>query len=251
MTRILFFALAAVAFWTARPALADVPPSPPDIACSGKPVRLVPISATHTFPPYPPIAQRLNEQGTTLLTVTIAPDGAVAETTVFQSSGSERLDTAAMEHVKQNWRWQPTSCSVPMQTRISITWHLAPRPQIDPAVLAKVVHFIAAPPDAWPTDVPKVKSVVMLGGAINDKGEWESIMPMIHGNPALLEKSKAVIAAHHWTPAQMDGKRIGSIVMVGVLWTPPGETPVDPDQVSKVMEMFLPGSPLAQPSPKP
>src|ERR1700735_272088 len=56
------------------------PPAPPSHAISNDPLR--PIMRTHTQPPYPPISQRLGEQGTTLIEVGIGTDGNVSECSV-------------------------------------------------------------------------------------------------------------------------------------------------------------------------
>lgn len=90
-------------------------------------VRLVSISATHTAPPYPPISQRLGEEGKTTLLVTIGPAGIVTNAVVDTSSGSERLDAAFIEHAKLFWRWQPPTVDgrpVSVRTRIRANWHL-------------------------------------------------------------------------------------------------------------------------------
>jgi protein TonB len=94
-------------------------------AAASDPLR--PIARTHTLPPYPPIARRLNEQGTTLMEITITTQGNVNECNIAQGSGSERLDQAACDFVKQNWRWQPpTKAGTPVsaKTRVSVKWTL-------------------------------------------------------------------------------------------------------------------------------
>jgi protein TonB len=58
-------------------------------------------------PEYPPASRRLGEQGSLLLEALIASDGRVLETKLVQSSGSERLDRAALEGVKENYRFIP------------------------------------------------------------------------------------------------------------------------------------------------
>jgi periplasmic protein TonB len=102
----------------ARPMPTSVPPA-------NDPLR--PIMSTRTLPPYPPIARRLNEEGTTLMELTISPRGNVSDCRVVESSSSERLDGAGCEFVTSNWRWQPpTSAGKPIsaKTRVSIKWDL-------------------------------------------------------------------------------------------------------------------------------
>ena len=98
------------------PAPPSSPPSPPEI-----------IQATHTQPPYPPISQRLGEQGTSLLNVTIDENGRAVDATVATSSGSNRLDTAAIDYVKQRYRWKPATQGgkpVKQALQLKIVWSL-------------------------------------------------------------------------------------------------------------------------------
>ena len=102
------------------------PPAPPPKAvASSDPLR--PIGRTRTLPPYPPISVRLNESGTTLMEVHITTEGNVDDCKVVKGSGSERLDTAACEHVRKVWRWQPPTNQgqpIAVSTRVSVTWDL-------------------------------------------------------------------------------------------------------------------------------
>jgi protein TonB len=104
----------------AAPVVAAPPPPPP-------PTELKAIEKTHSLPPYPALSQRMGEQGTTLLKVAIDTTGKVTECTVVTSSGSTRLDAAAVEYVKANWRWQPpTQAGKPVAatTEVSVKWDL-------------------------------------------------------------------------------------------------------------------------------
>ena len=104
----------------AAPVVAAPPPPPP-------PTELKAIEKTHSLPPYPALSQRMGEQGTTLLKVAIDNTGKVTECTVVTSSGSTRLDAAAVEYVKANWRWQPpTQAGKPVSatTEVSVKWDL-------------------------------------------------------------------------------------------------------------------------------
>ena len=75
---------------------------------------------------YPPISQRLGEEGVTLLAFTVTTDGSVANITVAKSSGSERLDSAAVA-CATSWRYKPAiqanqPVSVPWKT--NVVWKL-------------------------------------------------------------------------------------------------------------------------------
>jgi protein TonB len=89
--------------------VAKPPPAPPAPvhAAAPPPTELKPIARTHTIPTYPTISQRLGEQGTVTIKVTIGVDGSVTDDVIEKSSGSDRLDQAAVEWVKSHWKWQP------------------------------------------------------------------------------------------------------------------------------------------------
>jgi protein TonB len=57
-------------------------------------------------PAYPRIARRNGEQGTVMLRVHVSPEGGPTQVELERSSGSDALDSAALETVK-NWRFAP------------------------------------------------------------------------------------------------------------------------------------------------
>lgn len=57
-------------------------------------------------PVYPPLARRMGEQGRVLLRVRVAADGLAHQVELKTSSGSPRLDHAALDTVKR-WRFVP------------------------------------------------------------------------------------------------------------------------------------------------
>jgi periplasmic protein TonB len=56
-----------------------------------------------TKPDYPLAASRLGEEGATGLELYITPEGRVGDVKVYLTSGSPRLDEAAVKHAKRNW----------------------------------------------------------------------------------------------------------------------------------------------------
>ncbi len=58
-------------------------------------------------PPYPPSARRLGEEGAVVVHVRIGRDGRVLAASLAQSSGSPRLDAAAVAHALAHWRFSP------------------------------------------------------------------------------------------------------------------------------------------------
>lgn len=58
-------------------------------------------------PDYPSAAARLGEEGATGLKLFINVDGRVSDVQLVSSSGSSRLDEAAVKHAKRNWVFSP------------------------------------------------------------------------------------------------------------------------------------------------
>jgi periplasmic protein TonB len=83
------------------------PPPPPVPVAEG--VRIMPkIDAKRSQEPeYPPTSRRLGEQGSLVLQVLVDTDGRVLDTKLVQSSGFERLDQAALDGVKADYRFLP------------------------------------------------------------------------------------------------------------------------------------------------
>ncbi len=79
------------------------PPAPPAEPVSGD-LSLNMLDATP--PRYPVESRRKREQGIVRLSVLVGTDGRVADVGVAGSSGSERLDQAALSAVRR-WRWSP------------------------------------------------------------------------------------------------------------------------------------------------
>jgi protein TonB len=85
------------------------------------------MSRTHTTPPYPPMARRLSQQGTVILSITVAADGSVSAAQVATSSGFPELDQTAVAWVKGHWRYKPATqggIAVPSNTQAAVKFDL-------------------------------------------------------------------------------------------------------------------------------
>jgi len=69
----------------------------------------VSITATHTLPPYPPIARRIGAEGKVTLRLTVLPDGRVGKAEVLNSSGRADLDETAQQWIVAHWTYRPAS----------------------------------------------------------------------------------------------------------------------------------------------
>jgi len=97
----------------AAPAAAPAPVAPPAASASSAAVPVVATPARfdadylqNPAPPYPSLARKLGEQGRVVLRAHVQPDGRAATVEVRQSSGSPRLDAAALDTVRR-WRFAP------------------------------------------------------------------------------------------------------------------------------------------------
>lgn len=85
---------------------------PPTVA---PPPRAQPVSRTAPMagrgglsePEYPPVSRRLGQEGTVTLLLYIREDGRVGDAKVQESSGFPKLDEAAVDHARRNWRFVP------------------------------------------------------------------------------------------------------------------------------------------------
>lgn len=99
----------------------ELPPSPPVMPAEAEPSATamptvsaeleIPVGIDAAYlsnpaPRYPLASRRLGEQGTVVLRVEVSESGTVSRLDVGSSSGSERLDRAALATVA-NWRFEP------------------------------------------------------------------------------------------------------------------------------------------------
>jgi protein TonB len=100
----------------APPPVVQAPPAPPPPPASPAPKASGPAEGgdlstkmlSFTAPSYPIESRRAKEEGTVTLSLLLGLDGHVAEISVTGSSGSARLDKAALEAVRK-WRWAPVT----------------------------------------------------------------------------------------------------------------------------------------------
>ena len=103
-----------------------LPASAQDASCKSPGTVVEAVLPTHTMIPYP-TASQAGEQGITVVAVDIATDGTPVAITLKQSSGSMRLDKAAVDHIKAHWRWEPPmqDCKpAKVQVLVRVGWSL-------------------------------------------------------------------------------------------------------------------------------
>ena len=193
-------------------------------ACSAPDVPLRPIMATHTIPPYPEVSVMTNEAGTTLMEVAIGPDGVPTKTSMVSSSGSLRLDAAALDYVKNVWRWNaPVKNCQPLAvvTKVSIKWDL--RDAVDTGPRAPVVNMniVDYPVGALlrrEQGGTFLMIIVSASGAVMNVAVQNS-----SGFPELDQKSVEVAKTWRFTPATVDGRPVVTPVFVMAAWSLSGQ----------------------------
>ena len=199
-------------------------------------VRVTPIQETHDLPPYPADAANHGQHGNMVLKVDVAPDGSVADLSVVQTSGSLRLDTVAMNWIKDRWRWQPMpSCRRPASTAVGVSWTFRDTRR-DPAFNGSYINFVVPKASEFPSFARKEVAVVGITGLISEKGELASTSVFLSsGDKDLDERSVNLLRnRHRWAALQIDGQPAASAVMICVVWTPPGKPLPDAAELDKI-----------------
>ncbi|NJO12608.1 MAG: TonB family protein [Gammaproteobacteria bacterium] len=113
---------------TPPPIAAQSTPTPSTDAV-GEPVAATQLQADRQLTPpiYPPTSRRLGEEGTVRLLIYVLPDGRVGDVKIDKSSGFPRLDEAAMNAARKDWRFRPATqggAAVAAWGRYAVTFNL-------------------------------------------------------------------------------------------------------------------------------
>jgi len=190
-----------------------------DKTCAAPDAPLRPIMTTHTIPPYPEVSVMTNEQGTTLLQVSIGADGVPVKTIVVTSSGSLRLDAAAADYVRDTWRWNAPvkNCQpIAVETRVSIQWDLRDRANNGPQPPTVNMDIKDYPPGARQRHEQGAVALLVI---VSPAGSVTAVVTRSSGFPELDEKSLEIAKTWHWTPATMDGRAVVTPVFVVSVWS--------------------------------
>ncbi|MBL8376371.1 MAG: energy transducer TonB [Burkholderiales bacterium] len=110
----------------ASPPVAIAPPTAPPPPVPITPPDFKADYLDNPAPAYPPLSRRMGEQGRVVLRVMVDASGLPSSVEVRTSSGSERLDLAALEAVKR-WKFVPArqgERAVPAQVLVPISFNL-------------------------------------------------------------------------------------------------------------------------------
>lgn len=86
------------------------------------------ILSTHTVPPYPPVALRMDAEGKVTLRLSVSAEGRVTRADIVTSSGREDLDQAAQTWILAHWTYKPAQdngVAVASQVLAMVTFSLS------------------------------------------------------------------------------------------------------------------------------
>jgi protein TonB len=176
---------------------------------------------THLIPPYPPMSVMTSEQGTSLLSVEIGPDGAPTDVQVMNSSGSVRLDETARDFVKSTWRWTPplAQCGpAAPKLRVQIKWDLRDAPQENvPRAPVLTMSEADFPPDAFRRKEQGMTLIFLV--ILGDGGLAMSQIAQSSGFADLDAKALELAKTrYHWVPGTLDGKPVNTPMYIAFRW---------------------------------
>ena len=194
-------------------------------ACIKQPYGIV----SHPIPPYPAASQRTGEQGNLLMLATIQPDGAVSDLKVTTSSGYDRLDRAAANYIKANWRWVPfdSACAESVTRLLSFNWSFGSSPEEIARIAPKVPQVTMTQADYPPAALAAREQSSAMVQAILASDNTLSDLAIVtsSGYPDLdaktLEIAPDKIRAV-WSPVlpkPVEGKLSTTAVKLSVHWT--------------------------------
>jgi TonB family protein len=181
--------------------------------------------SSHTLPPYPADSVKLLEQGTSRLNVTIGRDGVPDKLAINLTSGFPRLDQAALNWVKQTWRWQALDKACPaasVTTLVDVVWSLYDANNNSVTLTADDSDF---PPDAL---AKGEYGLVVLDILMSEQGGiLQRKVTRGSGFPDLDAKAIEIAARHSFHAGQMDGQPVLSSLRIYIAFK--GKAPEDHD----------------------
>jgi TonB family protein len=192
-------------------------------ACTAPDRPLRPVMATHTPAPYPQMSVMTSEEGTTIVTVSIGADGVPTKAAVFTSSGSVRLDEAAVAHIKDNWRWNAPiiGCKpAASETRVSVKWDLSNTAANAFQPASVFMDARDYPPDALKR---REQGNVTMAVVVTAQGQVQPIVLRSSGFPDLDQKSVEVIKGWRFSPGVLDGRPMMSQIFLVSVWKIDGQ----------------------------
>lgn len=220
-SRLRFTALAAciavlLPAW-AQPA-ADIP------QCNSPGIVQPTAANSHVAGEYPLLSGVLGEQGDTILDIVIMQDGSVGAASVAKSSGSLRLDDAAVDVVQKGWRYHPAlrnGAPLACRWKVDVRWvlheTLFTNSPDNPGMVIKMK------PEDYPADARArgEQGAVALMVLYSEDGKPRKVQIVkSSGYPDLDAASTTLALARLRTAnATYDGKPVKTVVMLVMVWS--------------------------------
>ncbi|HLY07099.1 MAG TPA: TonB family protein [Rhizomicrobium sp.] len=173
---------------------------------------------------YPLLSWMNGEAGNVMLDFRINVDGTVDDVTVARSSGSARLDGAAVDAVNGHWRYKPVVFGgkpVACRYRAIVAWRIP----LDPLQWAKFGYGVVqmhAPdyPPGVSSQTGGITAILMTIGV--DGSMLDAKVVHSSGIPELDSAAMTALKNQRWpiTPAKMQGTALKSVVGLLVVWSP-------------------------------
>jgi len=202
--------------------------------CATPGLVLNPNFKSHTLVPYPVLAKRNLEQGKSIFLVNIGTDGVPTDVTVELSDASQRMNDAAIAHLKSNWRWEP-----PMQdcqpttakANVQVMWSLVhvPPPSFPPSEFSVTMPPSAVPPGTHEKleevsrtllEIETDELGAVKGGRVIDSGGFADLdgqaLTILKNSPTLMKgqpAGKHVLSAIWPLPAPALPVRLETVIV--------------------------------------
>ena len=178
----------------------------------------------HVAGEYPLLSQALSEQGITILNIVIKQDGSVGAASVATSSGSLRLDDAAIDAVQSRWRYRPAQRNgepIACRWRVQVNWVLHPNLLANSPDRPGMV--IKMKPEDYPPEARArgEQGTVALIVLYSENGKPQKVQVVrSSGYPELDAASTSLALARlHAANATYDGKPVQTVVLLLMVWS--------------------------------
>jgi TonB family protein len=203
------------------PAAAQAATDIPDCASPGI---VQPTAANpHVADEFPLLSQVLGEQGNTILNIVIQQDGSVGAAGVAKSSGSLRLDDAAVETVQKRWHYHPAQqngAPIACRWKVEVRWVLhetmfANSPD-NPGMVIKMK------PEDYPAEARTrgEQGAVALVVLYSEDGKAQKVQIIKSSGYPDLDAASTMLALARLRAgnAAYDGKPVKTVVMLVMVW---------------------------------